>query len=261
MSDYSIRRPSHIVELLGVVGRDEVRDYWNVPGWIEVDMEAAEALKSRLRAQGVPMTYNPLIVRAIAQAMKEAMARNPEVNAARVGWLFRRLVYFEEIVTAVTCADETATGETSFYLCLVKGSNEKSVQQLSQELRAKFKEGTEDPTWRLPRWLLRPLLWLGRNLPSAILRYRGTVLITSLGMYGVNLFSMGSRNLAFSYGPVEKRAVVVQDEAGRDEVVVRRRMTLTVSMDHRTLEGAPTAQLLARIRALLEDPPKEWTLE
>lgn len=259
MSDYYLKRPPHIVEFLGHVGHDEVRDHWNVPGWIDVDMEAADALKNRLRAQGVPMTYNPMIVRAISQAVKETMVKHPEVNAARVGWLWKRLVYFKDVITAVTCADETSTGESSFYLCLVKGANEKPVQTISDELRAMFKKGTDDPTYAMPRWLIRPLLWLGRNLPSAILKYRGTVLITSLGMHGVNLFSMVNRNLAFSYGPIEKRAVVVQDAAGADQIVIRRRMTLTVSMDHRTLEGACTAMLLARIRALLESPPADWT--
>ena len=258
MSDYYLKRPPHIVEFLGHVGHDEVKDHWNVPGWIDVDMEAADALKNRLKAEGVPMTYNPLIVRAISQAVKEQMVTHPEVNAARVGWLWRRLVYFKEVVTAVTCADETESGESSFYLCLVKSPNAKAVQQISNELKCKFKQGTDDPTYKM-RWLIRPLLWLGRNLPSAILKYRGTVLITSLGMHGVNLFSMGNRNLAFSYGPIEKRAVVVQDEAGADQIVIRRRMTLTVSMDHRTLEGECTALLLRRIRKLLESPPADWT--
>ena len=257
MSDYSLRRPPHIVEFLGHVGKDEVRNHWNVPGWMDVDMEAAVALRNRLKEKGTPITYYPLIVRAISQAVKEAQAKNPEVNAVRVGWLWKRLVYFKEVVTAVTAATENEQGESSFYLCIIKGPNTKSLQALGSEIKSQSKAGTDDPAYKLPRWLIRPLLFFGRNLPSAILKYRGTVLITSLGMYGVNLFSMGNRNLAFSYGPVEKRAVVVT-ENGEDKVVIRHRLTITVSMDHRTLEGAPTAQLMARIRQLLEAPPADW---
>lgn len=259
MSEYSLRRPPHIVEFLGHVGNDEVKDYWNVPGWMDVDMEAAHALKSQLKAQGTPITYYPLIVRAISQAVKEAQAKNPEVNAIRVGWLWKRIVYFKEIVTAVTAATENETGESSFYLCLIKQANTKTLQQLGHEIRSQARAGTDDPAYKLPRWLIRPLLFFGRNLPSAILKYRGTVLITSLGMYGLNLFSMGNRNLAFSYGPVEKRAVVVTDETGAEKIVARHRVTITVSMDHRTLEGQPTAAMMARIRQLLEAPPKDWT--
>jgi pyruvate dehydrogenase E2 component (dihydrolipoamide acetyltransferase) len=259
MSEYSIRRPPHIVEFLGHVGSAEVKNYWNVPGWMDVDMEAANALRARLKEQGTPITHYPLIVRAITQAVKEAMVKNPEVNAMRVGWLWKRLVYFKEIVTAVTAASENEAGESSFHLCLIREANTKTLQQLAQEIRTQSKAATDDPAYKLPRWLIRPLLFFGRNLPSAILKYRGTVLITSLGMFGVNLFSMGNRNLAFSYGPVEKRAVVITDEKGEEKIVARYRVTITVSMDHRTLEGAPTAALMARIRQLLESPPKEWT--
>ena len=51
-------------------------------------------------------------------------------------------------------------------------------------------------------------------------------------------------------------AIVEQVVAVDGAPAVRPRMNLSLSFDHRAVDGAPAAQLLARIRALLEDPAR-----
>jgi pyruvate dehydrogenase E2 component (dihydrolipoamide acetyltransferase) len=54
-------------------------------------------------------------------------------------------------------------------------------------------------------------------------------------------------------GATEKRAVVVEKD-GRDSIEIARRMTLTLSCDHRVVDGVLGAQLLAEIKKLIEKP-------
>ena len=55
-------------------------------------------------------------------------------------------------------------------------------------------------------------------------------------------------------GTLDKRAVVETDGGGHDQLVVRRVMTLTLSADHRVLDGALAAKLLGEIVKVLETP-------
>jgi pyruvate dehydrogenase E2 component (dihydrolipoamide acetyltransferase) len=80
----------------------------------------------------------------------------------------------------------------------------------------------------------------------------GTFTVSNLGMYGIKSFSAiinPPQAAILSVGSVEQRAVVRDDELS-----VRQTMTLTLVCDHRILYGADAAELLARIRELLQTP-------
>jgi pyruvate dehydrogenase E2 component (dihydrolipoamide acetyltransferase) len=80
----------------------------------------------------------------------------------------------------------------------------------------------------------------------------GTFSITNLGMYGVSSFTAvinPPQSAILAVGKLEPKAVV------RDgEIVARNTMNLTIACDHRILSGAPAAEFLARIKAILEQP-------
>ena len=59
--------------------------------------------------------------------------------------------------------------------------------------------------------------------------------------------------MILAVGATEKRAVVVE-RGGHDELAIARRMTLTLSCDHRVVDGVLGAKLLAEIVKLLEKP-------
>jgi pyruvate dehydrogenase E2 component (dihydrolipoamide acetyltransferase) len=80
----------------------------------------------------------------------------------------------------------------------------------------------------------------------------GVFTISNLGMFGVEEFSA-------IINPPESGILAVG--AAREEVIVKdgamrpgRRMTLTLSADHRTIDGTTGAQFMARLKALLENP-------
>ena len=80
----------------------------------------------------------------------------------------------------------------------------------------------------------------------------GTFTISNLGMYGVERFVavLNPPQVGIlAVGAIESRAVV---EDG--EIVVRPRMELTLSCDHRAVDGAQASEFLATIKQLLQQP-------
>jgi pyruvate dehydrogenase E2 component (dihydrolipoamide acetyltransferase) len=80
--------------------------------------------------------------------------------------------------------------------------------------------------------------------------------VSNLGMYGVRDFVAiinPPESVILAVGTTEKRPVVVEKD-GQDAIVIARRMTVTLSCDHRVVDGVLGARLLAEIVRLLEKP-------
>lgn len=108
---------------------------------------------------------------------------------------------------------------------------------------------------RRVRWVPRPLralLWrsLARS-PRTWKRYGGTVVLTSVGMFGGGagwgLSAPGGYLLAVTVGGIGERPAFV---GGRPEP--REFLSLTVSLDHTVVDGAPAARFGARLVELIE---------
>lgn len=85
----------------------------------------------------------------------------------------------------------------------------------------------------------------------------GTFTISNLGMYGISQFTAiinPPSSAILAVGGIEKVAMVEVDEEGQDVVVPGKRMTCTLSCDHRVIDGAVGAQWLAAFRKLVENP-------
>jgi pyruvate dehydrogenase E2 component (dihydrolipoamide acetyltransferase) len=201
----------------------------------EVDMEACVTLRSDLKrlSQGersaepgadAPLatpTYNDMVVKACALALRE----HPRANGSyRDG----RLQLHSRINVGVAVAAEDA-----LVVPTVFDAEEKSLGEIARETR-RLAERVRDRTITPPE--------LGG----------GTFTVSNLGMYGVRSFTAivnPPQAAILSVGSLEPRAVVREGE-----LTVRNTMMLTLVCDHRILYGADAAQLLARIRELLEAP-------
>src|SRR5205814_386426 len=83
-----------------------------------------------------------------------------------------------------------------------------------------------------------------------------TFTVSNLGMFGVREFSaiINPPEVGIlAVGGAEKRAVV-RSVNGGDQIVARTMMTLTLSADHRAVDGATAAEFLTTLRQLLEEP-------
>lgn len=80
----------------------------------------------------------------------------------------------------------------------------------------------------------------------------GTFTVSSLGMFGIETFTAilnTPESGILAVGAIEKRPVVRENS-----IVIRPMMNLTLTFDHRVMDGVPAAQFLGKVRTLLEDP-------
>jgi pyruvate dehydrogenase E2 component (dihydrolipoamide acetyltransferase) len=80
----------------------------------------------------------------------------------------------------------------------------------------------------------------------------GTFTISNLGMFGIEQFTAilnPPQAAILAVGAIEERPV-----ARAGEIVARPMLTMTLTCDHRAVDGAPAAAFLETIKALLEEP-------
>jgi pyruvate dehydrogenase E2 component (dihydrolipoamide acetyltransferase) len=193
---------------------------------IECDAERLLALRNELNegreGDVVPrLTVNDLLVRIAAVALR----RVPEAN---VSWCDGSLRVYERVDLAVAVASERG-----LVTPVVRDAARKSVGAIAMELR--------DLVARAQQGRLRPEEYAG-----------GTVTLSNLGMYGVRrLFPILNLPQACILGVGAMDPAVV----ARDGVpVVRRTAVVTLAADHRAVDGAVGARLLAAIRSGIENP-------
>jgi pyruvate dehydrogenase E2 component (dihydrolipoamide acetyltransferase) len=192
----------------------------------DVDMVAAVELRSTLKelseAQEKPApSYNDMVVKASAIALRDFPLANGSYRDGRFE------LYGRVNIGVAVAAEESLVVPTIF------DADRKGLGQIAEETRALAEKVRE-----------------GRITPPEL--SGGTFSITNLGMYGVEHFTAvvnPPQAAILAVGKLEERPVVHDGE-----VVARARMTLTISCDHRILYGAPAAQFLARIKAILEQP-------
>ncbi len=191
----------------------------------EVDMSAAVAARARLKeasAEGeVVPSFNDMVVKACALALRE----HPLANGSyRDG----RLELHSRVNVGVAVAAEDALVVPTLFDADRKGLREIAAE--ARALAARVRDGSITPP----------------ELSG------GTFTVSNLGMYGVSDFAavINSPQAAIlAVGAIAERPVV------RDgQLTTAHLLGLTLSCDHRILYGAPAAEFLARIRALLEEP-------
>jgi pyruvate dehydrogenase E2 component (dihydrolipoamide acetyltransferase) len=189
----------------------------------EVAMDRAWELREQLNAlEGQPkISVNDFVVRACALALLE----HPGVNASFQGESIR-VFHRAHIGIAVALEEGLITP-------VLRDCHAKSLSQIAAESR--------DLAERARARKLR-----AQEMSGA------TFSISNLGMYDVTEFSAiinPPEGAILAVGTV--RRVPVVDEAG---VGVGRRMTMTISCDHRVMDGAMGARFLQDVKRLLEEP-------
>jgi pyruvate dehydrogenase E2 component (dihydrolipoyllysine-residue acetyltransferase) len=189
----------------------------------DVDMEECVRLRSELKriSKDEAPTYNDMVVKACALALRE----HPRANGSyRDG----ALALHSRVNIGVAVAAQDALVVPTVFDADVKALGE--IARETRSLAARVRDATITP----PE--------LGG----------GTFTVSNLGMYGISSFTAiinPPQAAILSVGSVQRR-VVVRD----DEIVARHTMKLTLVCDHRVLYGADAAELLARVRELLQAP-------
>ncbi|HTO96866.1 MAG TPA: 2-oxo acid dehydrogenase subunit E2, partial [Myxococcales bacterium] len=176
---------------------------------------------ARLGQGGQKASVNDFVVKAVAEALR----RHPEVNASWGDNVIRRYGRVH-VGVAVAVEDGLITP-------VVKDADRKGILQIGAEVKE--------------------LAARGREKKLAPEEYTGsTFSISNLGMLGISEFTAiinPPEAGIIAVGAVEEKPVVVDGE-----VVVRPRMRMTMSCDHRVVDGATGARFLQTVRAFMEDP-------
>lgn len=188
---------------------------------ISVDMTEAKRFREQLKANDIKVSYTDLLVKFVAKALTEFPLLNCSVED-------NKIIYKHYVNIGVAVALDNGLVVPN-----VTDADKKSLTQISAELRdlaAQARSG---------------------SLPVDKLS-GGTFTITNLGMYGIESFSpiINQPEVAIlGVNAIEDKAVVRSGE-----IVIRPILQLSLTADHRVVDGAVAAQFLQRVKALLESP-------
>ena len=190
---------------------------------IELDalMEFRSQLNAKLEARGVKLSVNDFIIKACAVALQQ-------VPAANAVWAGDRVLQFEKSDVAVAVAIEGG-----LFTPVLKDAETKSLSALSAEMKDLAKRARDRK--------LAPHEYIG-----------GSFAISNLGMFGVDNFDAiinPPHAAILAVGAGVKKPIVKEGA-----VVVGTVMSVTLSVDHRVIDGALGAQLLQAIKDNLENP-------
>lgn len=199
----------------------------------DVDMEAAlnlrEQVNGALKTVGQDkVSVNDLILKALGWALR--LTPNANRSISQDG---QNLISHERIDLSVAVALEDG-----LITPVVRSADKKSLATLAAEVR--------DLAARARQKKLLPEEY-----------QNGTFGLTNLGMFGIREFAAivnPPESGILAVGRIEKRAQVVEQSGQNDTVQPRRMMTLTLSCDHRVIDGAIGAQLLSKVCDALKNP-------
>jgi pyruvate dehydrogenase E2 component (dihydrolipoamide acetyltransferase) len=196
---------------------------------IDCELDALIAARARLNTlapqegpRAFKLSINDFIIKALAMALQTAPAAN--ATWTEVGLLRHRT---SDIAVAV------ALEGGGLHTPVIRNAEVKSLSEISNEMR--------DLAARARSKRLAPHEYQG-----------GSTTISNLGMYGIDRFDAvinPPQASIMAVGRAEKRPVVKDDA-----LKIATMMSVTLSVDHRVIDGALGAELLAAFKAYIEDP-------
>ncbi len=195
--------------------------YLTVDIRLDALLELRGQMNAALEAQGVKLSVNDLLIKALARAL----AQVPQCNVSFGGTVLRE--YGRQDISVAVAAP------TGLITPIVVDAGAKSVSQISQEMKelaGKARDGK-----------LRPEEYQG-----------GTASLSNLGMFNVKQFDAvinPPQAMILAVGAGEKRPHVVDDVLSVATV-----MSATGSFDHRAIDGVEGAKLMDAFRTLVENP-------
>jgi pyruvate dehydrogenase E2 component (dihydrolipoamide acetyltransferase) len=190
---------------------------------IELDnlLAARTKINTALESQGVKVSVNDIVIKACAMALKAVPHANASFTAEGIA-----LHHHADIAVAVAIDGGLITP-------IIRAAETKSLSQISVEMK--------DLAARAKAKKLKPEEFQG-----------GTFSVSNLGMFGIKAFASiinEPQGAIMSVGAGEPRPVVKNGQ-----LAVATVMTVTLTCDHRVVDGAIGAQFLAAFKPFIEDP-------
>ena len=213
-------------EIRKVIAKRLVTSLGPVPHFFlttEIEMDRAAEMRKGINALDpeLKISVNDIIIKVTAAALRQ----HPEVNASFQGNFLR---YYEhaDIGVAVAIEDGLITP-------VVRSADQKSLSEIAAEVR--------ELAERARSRKLKPEEYTGASFS-----------ISNLGMFGIDEFTAvinPPEGAILAVGAMSAKPVVRDNE-----IVVRQMMRVTMSCDHRVIDGATGAKFLQTLTKILENP-------
>ncbi|MCY4552230.1 MAG: dihydrolipoamide acetyltransferase family protein [Candidatus Poribacteria bacterium] len=184
-------------------------------------VELRGMLNDKLQAREVSITYTDLLVKVVANALQE----HPRLNATLTD---EGIHLLPEINIGVAVALEDG-----LVVPVVRNADKERLSEISGQVKS-FAERARS----------------NQLTPGEL--QGGTFTITNLGNFGIDAFTPiinPPESAILGVGRILKKPVVHEDE-----IVARSMLTLSLTFDHRVVDGAPAAQFLQTVSGYIQDP-------
>ncbi|XP_058451297.1 dihydrolipoyllysine-residue acetyltransferase component of pyruvate dehydrogenase complex, mitochondrial isoform X2 [Malaya genurostris] len=220
-----------VSNIRGVIAKRLLESKTTIPHYyltVDVNMDQINKVRAKfnkqLEKEGVKLSINDFIIKAAAMACKKV----PEANSA---WMDSVIRQFDAVDVSVAVSTDRG-----LITPIVFGADRKGLTDISKDVKnlaAKAREGK-----------LQPQEFQG-----------GTFSVSNLGMFGVTHFSAiinPPQSCILAIGGTQKR--IVPDKDSEQGWKQSDYVAVTLSCDHRTVDGAVGARWLQYFRQFLEDP-------
>lgn len=189
----------------------------------QIDAEPLVALREQLKSYNLQITYNDMVIRAAALALRE----HPNINCG-FNSVNQTIIQFNTIDISIA-----VNLEEGLITPIIRYADYKNLGQISLEMRA--------------------LGQRARTMKLESHEYKGgSFCISNLGMFGITEFTAvlnPPQAAILAVGGIIDSPVVKANK-----VVAGKSMALTLSLDHRVIDGTQGAQFLKTLQKILENP-------
>lgn len=222
-----------------------------VHGLVEFDItQAREMIRQHRARTGEALSFSAFFLACLGKAIDQ----DRQMHAYR-DWR-NQLILFDS-VDANMLFEVEVDGKKTIRPHIIRGINQKTIREIHSEIRS-FQNQHQisqeskfiDRFVRLPGFIRRLFLRALFKNPHWIKEYYGTVLVSSVGMFGSGSgwgIPVPNHSLQLTLGGIGEKPGVVNHR-----VEVRKYMSVTVSFDHDVIDGAPAARFMQRLKKLIE---------
>ncbi len=222
---YEIKKADNITKISAKRLSESFRDIPHFPLNVDCRLDALLKFRKEINAKtpdGVKVSVNDILIKASGLALKKV----PQANAS---WIEDgRIAMHKHADVSVAVAIEGG-----LITPIIKDADQKGLAQISTEMK--------DLATRARDRKLKPEEYQG-----------GTFSLSNLGMFGISSFSSiinPPQGMILSVGAGEERPVITDGALAKATV-----MTVTLTCDHRVVDGANGARWLSAFKGFIEDP-------
>jgi len=227
------------------------RQRHTVHGLLEIDVtRARKAIHEHKARTGEALSFSAFVMACLGRAVD----MNKHMHAYR-NWR-DQLIIFDE-VDVNTLFEVEVNGSKIIRTHIIRAANKKNFLEIHEEIRA-FQAGhevareTKFIRWfvLLPGFFRRIIYWFLFKNPQFIKDYYGTVIMSSVGMFGFGGgwgIPVPNHTLQITLGGIAEKPGVVDGQIG-----IREYLSVTISIDHDIIDGAPAARFIQRFKELVE---------